>query len=240
MENPDFLFEVIEEQAEADKPEAAWCPTCGTVKPIEEFTRRPTILEANRWGWGRMRDKVYAKYTGRECNDCAKLRRKQATARAFDYAAYNEALFKTGQYEYLVHHPKDFRVMITKREHMVLMKREERRDIKVRKAKEAYARRYANVYVNHLANLRRERARIKAKIKSKHTNDTARAFCEMYLDYLVRLAELIEYERKTKTVQPKETVQEYADQGIRLMRETREAWVQLGGKDRDHIKAQYL
>lgn len=240
MKSTDILFETIEEQASPENPEAAYCSTCSNVKPIEDFTRKPTILEAGRWGWRGLRDKRNAMYVGKECNDCATERRKNATTKAFDYAAYNESLYATGKYEYLVQHPRDAKLFITQRERMVLMKREERRQVKVEKARKAYAKRYARVYANYLHVLRNERSRIKHQIKSPYTSDAAREFCELYLPYLVRLAEIIEHERKTKVVQPRETIQDYADQSIRLMRDTREAWVRLGGAARDRVKPKFI
>lgn len=240
MIHEDFLFETIEPVGDAAKPDAACCPTCNDVKPIEYFMRRPSVLEAKRWGWDKLRDKKYAQYIGKECNDCAAERRAKSVDRAFDYAAYDLALLATGRYETIVPHPTKKHTFITHREALVLAKREERRQRKVKAGRKVYAKRQAPVYAAFLKALRNERARIKAKMKAATTSDTARAFCEAYLEYLVAVAEAIDYERVYQVVQPKEVIQDYAPHSVKLFKDTRERWQKLGGGDREHINARYL
>lgn len=240
MIHDDFLFETVEPLADAANPEAACCPTCLEVKPIEYFMRRPSILEAKRWGWDKLRDKRHARYVGKECNDCAVARRAKSIDRAFDYEAYDLALLATGRYETTVPHPTKKHTFITHREALVLAKREERRQRKVKAGRKAYAKKQAPVYSAFLKALRNERARIKAKIKSTKTTDKARAFCEAYLEYLTGVAEAIDYERVYQVVQPKEVIQDYAPHSVKLFKETREAFQRLGSGDREHINPRYL
>jgi hypothetical protein len=235
-----FLFETIEPLADAANPEAACCPTCAEVKPIEFFMRRPSVLEAKRWGWDKLRDKRHTLYVGKECNECALTRREKSVERAFDYEAYNLALMATGRYETVVPHPTLKHTFITHREALVLKKREQRRERKVKAGRKAYAKGQAPVYMAFLKALRNERARIKAKLKSEHTSEKARAFCEAYLEYLTGVAEAIDYDRVYCVVQAKETIQDYAPHSVKLFKETREAYQKLGGGDREHIKARYL
>lgn len=235
-----FLFETTEPLADAANPEAACCPTCDEIKPIEYFMRRPSILEAKRWGWDKLRDKRQAQYVGKECNECAVARRTKSIEKAFDYEAYDLALMATGRYETIVPHPDKPRTFTTHREALVLAKRKERRERKVKAGRKAYAKGQAPVYAAFLKALRNERARIKAKLKSEHTSDKALAFCEAYLEYLTGVAEAIDYERVYQVVQAKETIQDYAPHSGKLFKETREAYQRLGGGDREHIKARYL
>jgi hypothetical protein len=240
MIQDNFLFETIEPLADAANPDAACCPTCLEVKPIEYFMRRPSVLEAKRWGWDKLRDKKHARYVGKECNDCAVARRAKSIEKAFDYEAYDLALMATGRYETIVPHPDKPYTFITRREALVLAKREERRKRKVVAGRKSYAKRQAPVYSAFLKALRNERARIKAKIKSDKTGDKARDFCEAYLEYLTGVAEAIDYERVYKVVQAKETIQDYAPHSVKLFKETREAYQRLGGGDREHVNARYL
>lgn len=240
MIHGNFLFETTEHLADAAKPEAAFCSTCGIVKATEDFMRRPSVLEAKRWGWDKMRDKKYARYMGKECNECAVARRAKSVDKAFDYEAYNLALLATGRYETVVPHPTLKHTFITHREFLVMKKREERRKRRVKSGRKVYAKRQAPVYAAFLKALRNERARIKAKMKAATTSEKVRDFCEAYLEYLVAVAEAIDYERVYKVVQPKEVIQDYAPHSVKLFKDTRERWQKLGGGDREHINARYL
>lgn len=239
----DFLFEVDEPMGNPKEPEAAWCPECKTVQPIENFRRRPSILQAANWGWYGLRDMKHATYTGVECNECDNKAKRNA--KSIDYAAYDRELRLLGKYEYLVPDPREplyKNVFVTKREEMVLLLRAKRGEGRVRGGIKGFQRKQSPIYTQLLKELRVEKQRAYTWGRQMHgLSVEALEFADLYREYLTTLADRI---KGAKTANPPKKalpyVESYMDKTAKLDREVVEAFRELGGAERERLSPRYV
>ena len=238
----EILFEKTEHLADPANPEHAWCSSCNTLQPIENFRRRPSLLQAERWGWNDLMDKTRAVYTGKDCNECAAERKRTSTY--FDYAAYEKELQLTGRYEYLVpdpRYPLHHNKFIPKRQAMVHELRAKRGEGKVRGGVKGYRKRQAPVYAEHLKAIRNERQRVYGwKKQMKNLTAAALTFANEYDEYLVSLAFRIKDEKTLKLVQAKPYVENYIMPDAPLEKEIAAKFRALYAVERDRLKPRYV
>jgi len=238
----EILFEQIELLADPANPDHAWCSSCNTLQPIENFRRRASLLQAERWGWNDLRDKTKAVYTGKDCNECAAERKRNSTY--FDYVAYDKELQLTGRYEYEVpdpRYPLYHNKFITKREAMVLEVRAKRGEGKVRGGIKGYRKRQAPVYADHLKAIRNERQRAYGWGRQmKGLSEAALEFAKDYDAYLQTLAERIKDEKTCKLVQAKPYVENYIMPDAPLEKELSAKFRALYAVERDRLKPRYV
>lgn len=238
----EILFEHDELLADPANPECAWCSSCNTLQPIENFRRRASLLQAERWGWNELRDKKHAVYTGKDCNECAAERKR--TSNYFDYVAYEKELQLTGRYEYEVpdpRYPLYHNKYIPKRQAMVLEMRAKRGEGKVRGGIKGYRKRQQPVYAAHLKAIRVERQRVYAWGRQmKGLSDAALAFAKNYDAYLITLAQRVKDEQQCKLVQPKPYVEGYMMPNAPIEKELAVKFRALYAVERDRLKPRYV
>lgn len=237
----ELLFEIDEYLADPANPSHASCSTCGIVQPIENFKRKASALQAVAWGWDEMRDKKDALFTSNECNKCATKRAKRA--RYFDYTAYDQKLYLTGRYEFMVkdpRFPKRGDKFITQRQAMVLAMRNERLQRKVKGGRKAIRNRYAEDYANLTKQVTAELARIKHQAnKMDKITDEGRVYLEEYVEHLKLVRENIKLEKKA-ALKPKESPVHYVNHESLITQNAKALYSNLKGGEREIIASKYL
>lgn len=237
----ELLFEIDELLADPANPSHALCSTCGSVQPIENFKRKASALQAERWGWSRLIDKRDAVYLSNECRKCDAKRKRRA--RFFDYTAYDRKLFLSGKYEFMVkdpRFPKRGDKFITQREAMVLAVKQSRRERQVEGGKKAIRNRYADDYANLIKRITSELARIKYQAsKMDGITQQGRAYLEEYVEHLKLVRENIKLEKKA-ALKPKDSPIQYINHDSLITQNAKALYRSLLGGEREIIASKYL
>lgn len=233
------IFTHTEYLSDPANPSHAWCSSCSTLQPIENFIRKPTRLQAANWGWDKMRDKRGAMFLSNECNACAKKRKVRA--RHFDYDAYNRELQLTGRYEYLVANPKKPKEYIHKRELMVAEMRERRKDKQRASGTRSYKKQQKPVYTAFMYALRVEKQRVRLQIKQmKDLTPTATAYLHAYMAHLDAINGNIRTERYDACKQARESINHYINPLAITTKESKALFLKLGGYERERVACKFL
>lgn len=246
MDTPELVLETQDPLADERNPSHALCSKCSQVKPIADFTRKPTPLQFKLW-WGDLPYEKRKTYVGKDCNSCAKSTRRHKNT--FDYIAYEETLRLDPKNHVLV--PNRFKGLDTPKKKAptddyiplytaLVWSRRMKGRAALRNA------RYRNVkdrqepkYKQLIKLLRNERNRIKMRV-ANGCSEQAQEFCKAYVLHLVWLAKTIQGKRETTTEVAKESPTQYINDDRPETQKAKEAYRRLTSKDAEIVRPRFL
>lgn len=246
MNTPELVLETQDPLADERNPEHALCATCSEVKPIKDFTRKPTPLQFKLW-WGDLPYEKHRTYVGKECNLCAAHR--TATKNTFDYYAYEETLRLDPRNHVLV--PNRFKGLGTPKTPAptadyiplytaLVWSRRMKGRAALREARRRNIRdRQEPKYKQLIKLLRNERNRIKMRV-TNGCSEPAQEFCKAYVEHMVWLAQHIQGKRVTTAEKAKASPLDYVNDDRPETQKAKDLFRQLSSKDAEIVKPRFL
>lgn len=241
----EILYEHTELLADPSNPDHACCSRCGKIQPIENFTRKPSLLQAERWGWNDKRDTKGKLYVGKECNACAKISKaKEPRNKRFDYHAYDKLLALTGRYEYLVQDPRysiDKSVYITKRESMVLDARERNKEKQRAAGRRSLKKQWEPIFKGFAHAVKNEKQRAQAQLRQMAgLSEEAKDYLTAYITHLEAINGNIRADRYDTFKQPRETVQSYINPLAMTTKDVAALYRELSYAEKERVACKFI
>lgn len=246
LDTTDLLFQTEVPLTDERNPSHACCASCKQVKPITDFTRKPTKLQFRQW-WGELPYEKHKTYVGKECNTCAQhTRRKKNT---FDYNSYEQTLRLDPKNHVLV--PNRFAGKGTPKKPaptaeyiplyaaLVWQKRVQG-VLRMKNARQADCKNRAEPqYKALILLLRNERNRVKMRVRNGCSAPAAE-FCKAYIEHLVWLASDIQRRREVTNEAAKATPNDYVNDDRKETQDAKRAYRRLSSKDAEIVRPRYL
>lgn len=246
LDTTDLVFQTEVPLADERNPSHACCASCKQVKPIEDFTRRPTKLQFRQW-WGDLPYEKKRTYVGKECNVCAKRTRNDKNT--FDYTSYEQTLRLDPKNHVLV--PNRFAGKGTPKKpaptaeyiplYVALVWQKRMQGIlRMKNARtDDHRGRQEPKYKQLILLLRNERNRVKMRLRNG-CSENAQEFCKAYVEHLVWLAADIQRRREVTSESAKATPLDYVNDDRVETREAKAAYRRLSSKDAEIVQPRYL